>query len=145
MAGRIYHGRMSEPPFEGRAIVVRGETFVVPELTIGARRALSPKLKWMYERFGAGSGKNGEVPYEELERLHSLWFETALLALKMNYPEITPELVAENFSLSQIRQCFEAAVGVPARDSSEPARPTLAATETAAAGSNPTGAKSTDF
>jgi hypothetical protein len=146
MARKLYGGAVSEPPFEGREIIVRGESFIVPELALGARRSLSPKLRWMYERFAA-PGAGAEAPFAELERLHELWFEGALIALKMNYPQISADVVAENFSLSQLRQCFEAAVGAVAEAGGH-ARPTPAALSAAAPSAptpSPTGAPSTDF
>ena len=147
MASRLYNGTTTEPPFEGREVIVRGERFIVPELALGARRRLAPKLRWMYERFAApGADAGAQTPFDDLERLHELWLEGALAALKMNYPEISAELVLDNFSLSQLRQCFEAALGADAGEADRRARPTPAASSAAApsATSSPTGARSTD-
>jgi hypothetical protein len=146
MTRTIYRGAITEPPFEGREVIVRGESFIVPELVLGARRSLSPKLRWMYEHFGA---PGAQAEFADLERLHELWFEGALLALRMNYPEISAETVTANFSLSALRQCFEAAVGAaPAASGDERARPITrppqAAASAAQSTSSPTGTGSTD-
>jgi hypothetical protein len=121
----IYTGKVAPTMIRGRSVEVKDSVFIVPELTLGDREALEDgevfeELSEAWEE----AELNAHVKGQKLDREKSkawrkanmksarLMAKIAKVALEYNYPEITEEFIVDNFSMSQLGECYLGASGI---------------------------------
>jgi hypothetical protein len=113
MANAIYTGRLTDPMFEGVPVMVRGCSFIVPELNIRNRRQVDGEVAPWANRADKASLQPATPEYREF---HDLIQKVALMALQQNYPEMTSEIMLDNFNDSQLFRVFRLSLGRPEKE-----------------------------
>jgi hypothetical protein len=90
----------AEPPYDGVAVRLGARDWIVPPLNLRQLRRLAPKFA-LLGSVGAGMGD------EQIEAL----IEIAHASLARNYPDLTPDQVAELIDLANAGALVKAIVG----------------------------------
>lgn len=90
----------ADPPYDGVAVRLGARDWIVPPLNLRQLRRLSPKFA-LLGSVGAGMGD------EQIEAL----IEIAHASLARNYPDLTPDQVAELIDLANAGALVKAIVG----------------------------------
>jgi hypothetical protein len=92
---------VASPPFEGVDVILQGVTYILPPCSLATLKRHAKGIDVLQKSsfdFSAAS----------VDTIISLVFE----ALRRNYPDITPEFVAEHLGLDLVMETFQAAMDV---------------------------------